>query len=284
MKYLIVLIMCLLATAKVSFQSAFGKRYVESFLDSAIFNTAVFASGALAFVWTAVDASPNLWLYSALFALWTVIFQLSYTKALAIGSVSLTVMLVNLSMIIPVSLSFFLYREPISPLRLVGILLTVAAFIVNVDLRHEKRADRSLIFSLIAMLANAGISVTQKAFTMSAHGSERTAFVGASFAVASVMTLFVVLSLLAKGDRKSFKLGGKPIAFMLLTGVSLTAFQLVNTYAIDTIDGTFLFPVYAGGSIILSALSGIFIFKDKLRGRQRMGLLLGTLAVVLMNF
>ena len=119
---------------------------------------------------------------------------------------------------------------------------------------------------------------------MSVHGGERTAFVGASFSVASVITLLVVLFLFAKGDRKSFKLEGMPIILMLLTGVSLTLFQLVNTYAIGTIDGTFLFPTYAGGSIILSALSGIFIFKDKLRARQKMSLLLGTIAVVLMNF
>ena len=85
MKYLIVLIMCLLATVKVSFQSAFGKRFGGTFLDSAIFNTAVFASGALTFVWATEDVSPILWLYATLFALCTVIFQLSYTKALAIG-------------------------------------------------------------------------------------------------------------------------------------------------------------------------------------------------------
>ena len=78
MKYLIVLIMCLLATVKVSFQSAFGKRFVGTFLDSAIFNTAVFASGALTFVRATEDVSPILWLYATLFALCTVIFQLSY--------------------------------------------------------------------------------------------------------------------------------------------------------------------------------------------------------------
>ena len=69
MKYLIVLIMCLLATVKVSFQSAFGKRFVGTFLDSAIFNTAVFAPGALTFVWATEDVSPILWLYATLFVL-----------------------------------------------------------------------------------------------------------------------------------------------------------------------------------------------------------------------
>ena len=59
MKYLIVLIMCLLATVKVSFQSAFGKRFVGTFLDSAIFNTAVFASGALTFVRATEDETQR---------------------------------------------------------------------------------------------------------------------------------------------------------------------------------------------------------------------------------
>ncbi|MBO5755085.1 MAG: hypothetical protein J6R89_03390 [Clostridia bacterium] len=72
--------------------------------------------------------------------------------------------------------------------------------------------------------------------------------------------------------------------FAIWIGATLAIFQWLNTYAISTIEGTFLFPAYSGGSIVLSTLIGIFFFKDKLSRKQACGILVGILAVVLLNF
>ncbi len=64
----------------------------------------------------------------------------------------------------------------------------------------------------------------------------------------------------------------------------LAIYAAINVYTLSIVEGTFFFPTYAGGTIILSALSGIFFFKDKLNGKQIFGVILGIIAVVLMNF
>ena len=67
-------------------------------------------------------------------------------------------------------------------------------------------------------------------------------------------------------------------------GIILALFQWLNTYAISTMDGAFLFPLYSGGSILLSTLVGVTLFRDRLTARQRVSLFVGIVAVILMNF
>jgi multidrug transporter EmrE-like cation transporter len=66
--------------------------------------------------------------------------------------------------------------------------------------------------------------------------------------------------------------------------VILAVFQLVNAFAVKTVDGTFLFPAYTGGFIVFSVFTSVFIFKEKLNLKQIIGLIIGLLALVLMNF
>ena len=87
-----------------------------------------------------------------------------------------------------------------------------------------------------------------------------------------------------KVEQKTFKLGKRAIFTVLAIGVVLASFQAINTYAISKIDGTFLFPAYYGGCIVLSTITGCLLFKDKLSSRQKLSLLIGTIAVIIMSF
>jgi multidrug transporter EmrE-like cation transporter len=50
------------------------------------------------------------------------------------------------------------------------------------------------------------------------------------------------------------------------------------------VDGTYFFPVYSGGAIVLSTLLGVIMFKDKISKNQVVGIILGIASIVLMNF
>jgi multidrug transporter EmrE-like cation transporter len=76
---------------------------------------------------------------------------------------------------------------------------------------------------------------------------------------------------------------GRTYIFAVAVGIVLAIFQWMNTYAISVMDGSFLFPVYSGGSIILSTLVGILFFKDKLTKSQKYSITLGIIAVIIMN-
>ena len=285
MNFLIVLSLCLLATSKVTLQSRFGKKMSVNAAETVIFNALIFLTASVLFCQQIPNASPQTWLFSAAFALFTVIFQLSYTKALSIGNVSLTVMMVNLSMLLPVLVSATFYKEALSYARIIGIFLTVLSFTLCVEIKDQSKISKKwLCLAVVAMSANGSIGITQKIFGVSRFHTEKEAFVACSYLLAFLITICIFTVIRIRGESSAVYKNRSLYLFSASVGIILAGFQWLNTYAIATLDGTFLFPVYSGGSIILSTLAGIIFFKDRFLPKQWISILIGIVAVVIMNF
>ena len=285
MKYLLVLLCCLLATGKVTTQSAFSKRSVKNFPDVVFFIGLTFTVSALIFLPDLFGCSSAVWLYGTAFGLSSMLFQLTYTRALSMGNVSLTVMMSNLSMIFTVLLSALVFDDPVSPAQLIGILLTLAVFVVSTDFKTRDAVGKSwFVLALTAMLSSGLAGCTQKFFSEFGPSDESRAFVSCSYLVGAVATFAFYLILHAKHRRKTYKTAPPVFLYALGVGGFLAVFQTVYQYSINNIPGTFLFPTYAGGCIILSTLMGVVLFKDKLSRKQLLSLVMGLVAVVLMNF
>ena len=282
MKYLLVLTTASLATMKVSFQSAFAKKGVRSSADGIFFNMLIFAASALLFLPYLFKASGAVLLCGAIYAVCNVSFQLTYTRALAAGNVSVAVMFANFGMLVPILLSCILYGDRPSGLRIAGIALTAMAFLVTVKRGNSKGERRYLVFALLAMLLNGASLSVQK--IVGAQGIGGLSFVAASYLACTVLSGCVYAACALRGNRKSFKITRRPILAAIGAGCSLALYLAVNTYAAGVIDGSFHYPAHSGGSILLSTLVGVVLFKDKLSKRQIAACVLGLAAIVLMNF
>ena len=285
MEYLLVFLCCVLATGKVTIQSAFSKRSVKNFPDVVFFIGLTFTVSALIFSPDMIGASPEVWLYATAFGLSSMVFQLSYTRALSMGNVSITVMMANLAMVFTVLLSAIGFHDPISLPRLIGIVLTVAVFIVNTDFKTKNKVKKSWLALALAALISSGIAgCVQKLLGELGPADESRAFVSCSYLVGAVATFAFYLILYCKNKRKTYKTAPPVFLYALGVGGFLAVFQIVYQYSINTIPGTFIYPTYSGGCIILSTLMGVILFKDKLKPRQAISVVLGLVAVVLMNF
>ncbi len=285
MNYLLVLLCCTLATAKVTTQSAFSKRHVKNFPDVVFFIALTFTVSALLFSPDLIGCSPIVWAYGAAFGLSSMLFQLSYTRALSMGNVSVTVMMANLAMIFNVVLSAVVFHDPLSPARLIGILLTIAVFIINTDFKTQDKVEKSwFALALIALVSSGIAGCTQKIFGELGPTEETRAFVSSSYVMGAILTFAIYLFLHCRGKRKTYKTAPPVFLYALGVGGFLAVFQIAYQYSITQVPGTFLFPTYSGGCIIMSTLTGIVLFKDKLKLRQMISVLVGLVAVVLMNF
>ncbi len=282
MKYLLVFTTATLATMKVSFQSSFAKKGVHTAADGIFFNMLIFAASALLFFPYLFKASGAALLCGAIYAVCNVSFQLTYTRALAEGNVSVAVMFANFGMLVPIVLSCVLYGDRPSAIRIVGILLTAAAFLVTVKPGGSKGEKRYFAYALLAMLLNGASLSVQK--LVGAQGIGGLSFVAASYLCCTVLSGCVYAACALRGNRRSFKITKRPILAAIGAGCSLAVYLAVNTYAAGVIDGSFHYPAHSGGSILLSTLVGVLLFKDKLSGRQIAACVLGVTAIVLMNF
>jgi len=284
MKYLIVVWLCTLATAKVTVQGVYAKKNIKTVGDATLFNGLIFFFAALLFLGQAISGSGEIWFFSVLFGILSVVFQTCYSKALSIGNASVTVLIVNLSMIIPIAVSVFAFDERLSVARMSGILLTLVTFFVVADVKKTKKYNlKWILLAMAAMLANGALGVIQKLFGESNWEAQTGAFVSRSYIVAAVVSMIAYL-LLRRKENTSRKSPRIIFAYAAATGIILAVFQLFNTYAISTVNGTFLFPAYSGGCIILSTVSGFLIFKERLNARQTIGVAIGVVALILMNF
>ena len=242
----------------------------------------IFLSAALLFSPYLFLASGTVWLYAIAYAVCNSVFQISYICALSRGNVSLAVMFANFGMILPIGVSVFLYGDRPSLVRIIGICLVVCVFLLNIKQDKErKRGYFALV--VVAMLANgAGLSV-QKLFSYF-DGGEVLSFVSASYLLCSVFCAAVYFSLIIKSGERVRALDKRTVLASVCSGASLALFLAINTYAAGVVDGSFHYPAHSGTTILLSTVSGIVFFKDTLTPRQWVAFVVGTAAIVLMNF
>ena len=284
MDIIIISILCLLAAAKVTLQGGFAKKNIRSFSDGVFFNGAIFFFSSFVFLKDALTVNLPTFLFGAAFGILSLIFQLCYIKAMSFGNVSITVLIVNLSMIIPIATSVLCFGEKLGVLRIIGILLTVVALVLNVS-KGGKSTDfkKWLFLSLAASLANGGLAIILQLFGKSEWSDQNKAFVAWNYIVAAIVSFILYGILKLRGNGITFKLKPSVFGIALCVGIILGVFQALNAYAVSTIDGTLYFPTYNGGALVLSGIAGVLLLKDKFKLNQFISLLVGIVAIVLMN-
>ena len=283
MDLLMITLLCILATSKVTVQGVFAKTNIKSTYDAIFFNGLVFLFSALIFARNLTGLNLPVFLFGSVFGVLTVLFQVFYIKAMSCGNVSLTVLIVNLSMIIPIVVSVVAYGERLTALRLAGLVLTVLALGLSAERKREQQKfKRWFYLSIGASLCNAGISVCQKIFSKTPWQGQVRPFVSGGYAVAALIA-FAIVWILKRKNEDGLKLNLKMGGFALSIGLILGVFQALNTKAIAMIDGTLFFPSYNGGVLILSYFSSLLILKERIRFKQILSLCIGIFAVILMS-
>lgn len=284
MNFLVILILCILATAKVTLQGFFAKTNIKTVTDAILFNGLIFIFASLFFLKNIWNFRISVVLFGIIFGAFTIIFQLCYIKAMSCGNVSLTVLIVNLSMVIPLTVSLIFYNEQLNILRLCGIILTFIVLILNVN-----KKERSLNFKkwfplcLLASFTNGCLAICQQVFGKTQWKNETQCFVSWSYITAAAFSILLYSFFKAKGNKITFKIKPSVILYGLCMGAVLGLFQVINTKAISTIDSTLLFPTYNGGTLILSNVSSITFLKEKLKNNQKISILVGIIAIILLN-
>ena len=283
MDILIIVLLCVLATLKVTIQSFFGKHDIKTTPDAILFNVLVFVFSMVIFSPYIFNQTLPCIIFGAIFGLFTVTFQLSYVKALSIGPVSITVMMANLSMIFPVAVSAIVYKEPISVLRGAGILLTIVAFVVCTDFKTGSKINSKwLKFVTIVLISDGLCQISQKMLTTGYEMKSPQSFVAISYFFAIVFSMIFYFVFKMRGEKRTVVVKSRVLLGALMIGVVLGVFQALYAYAASTIEGTLLYPSFGGGSIVASALAGFVLFKDRLVLKQKISILISVVAIVLM--
>ncbi len=207
-----------------------------------------------------------------------------YTLALSQGKTAVCATIYSFGFIVPTLSGTLFWNEKISVFGYLGILIIIPVLIISgtsPKKQEKKQTTKAYIIPLIiALLSSGGLGVMQKIHQKSDSADEMNTFLLLSFLFAFAISLIFVLSL-KKGENKIER---KAASFSLIVGVIFSLCNIMNTYLAGVLDSAVLFPILNIGSILISLILSIIIYKEKIDRRDILILILGILAIVFVNF
>ena len=218
-------------------------------------------------------------------------FQILYTVALTTGPVSLTVLIINFSVLIPTAMSFFVLGERLFLTQMIGIAFLLVSMLLSVNKSEgeQKASKKWLILTVACLLINGAGSCIQKFFyqTQTAKtvlNSDNTYLVFVYiFSSAFAFAVYLFCAHTGKKEKSTFWFSKNVLFYAVAVGVVIAIFQKLYMLGNKLIDGSFMFPTYYGLQSLGMSLIGIVLFKDKLTVKQKIGILFGVACIAMMN-
>ncbi|WP_081212387.1 EamA family transporter [Salegentibacter sediminis] len=189
----------------------------------------------------------------------------------------------KMSVALPVFFGIFIYNETTGFLKLLGIVLTLAAVYLSSIKKKEglKIKKKNLIFPFLVFLGS-GIIDTSLNFLENFYVSETDVglFSTSIFAVAGLIgTLIIII----QGISGKLKLSWKSLAGGIALGIPnyFSIYFLVMALRSPQFENSVLFTMNHVGIVLASTLIGIIFFKEVLLRKNWIGLVLAIISILL---
>ena len=227
--------------------------------------------------------------YSVGFGLSYAVCQFGFINALRTGSVALSTLILNLSLIATVIWGFVFWGAEFSTLAVVGLVLVAISFwlCLSTNKESDKGAEKKVslkwfIYVLFAFVGNAGCSIIQKTQQLKFGGQHGKIMMVIAIIFAVVFTFVVYI----RSNKRDTKAIVKSPSVIMPIGSGLLN-VLLNLFVIflatSPISPSIVYPVIAVGGLSVSSIFTLAVFKEKLHWWQWLGILVGAVAVVLLS-
>ena len=286
--YLALSVICI---ASSSICGGFFTRRTKNYKDqTSLFNLINILSMLIFFcVYYAFDFSfdPKVLLYSLAIGICLPLSTISYVYALKNGSVALTSLLFQTSLIFVTIWGLIFWGAPFKITVVIGIVLVIISLslcILSPKKTEEKNKTVSpkwFFWAILSLVCNATSTIFQREQQMRFNGKHGSMLMVFALLISSIVCLVIYL----KSDKSQSKIVLKkqwflPVSNGLMTGATNVFVILLAT---STLSPSLIYPVIAVGGLMISMLFSLFAFKEKLKWWQWLGFGIGAVAIALIN-
>ena len=223
--------------------------------------------------------------YALLFALSYTVSNYGIINSLRTGSVMLTSLFGQLSLIVATIWGFFFWGTTFTYLTGIGLVLTAISIwlcLYSGKSKTKQKTDPKWFFYVLLLLfGNAGCTIVQKTQQIHFNG-EYGSFLMIAAMGASLVPFFVMYLGSDKRDTGAVVKGSW--YFPVSAGVGNAILNLLVIFlATSSLSPSLIYPALAIGSLALVTVASLFIFKEKMRPWQWAGVALGALATAVLS-
>lgn len=227
--------------------------------------------------------SPFTLILAVAFGLCTGLRSLIYIKALTLGPLSFTTIILSSCSIIPAFYGLLL-GQSITLWQIIGIVLMIVSlfFIVEKDSEQRKATLSWLLFVGIAFFLGGLIGICQTTHQTSEFRFQINEFLLITFLMSLIVSVIDLIHLKKHQNlsltHNPFK-DGKFIGTLIMGGLSCAFINIVNLYLSGVFPSAFFFPVINGGTLLVTVLFSLTVFREKMSPRRWVGMGFGFLSL-----
>lgn len=234
-----------------------------------------------------VTISPQIVFWGVLYGLTQTCFILFKTAAMSTGSVAITTLIGNSSLLISIFVSLIIWKEQVTIADIIGLALLAAAIFMCTYTKDATKSTKHnnlwKYFAILFLIFAAGVGIVFKAFGKSGN----LAYCGDMMFISSIVMIISNLVIcLVTGGLKPNNMIAHNKSFVVLavaSGILSCLYNRLNIFLTGNMDALIFFPSFNGGVVFISAVLGALICKEKLQLTQVIGLIVGIFAICLIG-
>lgn len=221
--------------------------------------------------------------FGCIYGLAMVLFLFFKYQALSTGPVSITTFLGNCSLVISTAVGVIFWKESVTILQCIGVALLIAAFYLcayspDGSKGTAKWKAYTIGFFVFAALSSIVLKCFPQEIRFDTKLISSLLWVTAVVMTVAHFALFGAIKI-KTGEKTAFT--KKDYILAMVCGVVSCSYNRLNSTLTGVIDSIIFFPVFNGAIILISLITGCFIFKERLNRRQVIGFIIGVIALAL---
>lgn len=205
-------------------------------------------------------------------------------KSFESGSMSLSGIIINMSLVLPILYSVIFLSEKMTAFRIIGIVMILISMVIS-GMSGEGKTKSSakwIVFILIAFFTNGASAVTQKIFCVKYNSNGSLLFMAVAYLTSALVFL---LCFFASRNEEGNSVESLPklIGLSLAAGAGSCLGNGILSFLTARVDSAVLYPCVNGGIGIIVALISFAVFKEKPTAKKVVAIALGTCAIIVLN-
>ena len=200
------------------------------------------------------------------------------------GPTALSALINNMSLIVTTIWGFFFWGAEVTPLVIIGLVLVICSITLCL---YSKNTDgrgfslKWLFYVSLSLIGNAGCAIVQRTQQMDFGGQHGNMLMLFATGISAVTCIIFYL----KSDRTDSGIMLKTSWWVpVLAGIcNLVLNLLVMLMAGTTLSTSLIYPVISVGGLAVVTVFSLFVFKEKMRPSQWVGVGVGAVAVLLLS-